>query len=94
VRAVFDKLELRTAWGRLEPMMTSGELTGNVSSRHRLLRHAASVVQVGPVSVISPTRQELPLVLLELAGSNTPVSVVPVWSGDPDVQASRAWLSR
>ena len=29
VREVFEKLELRTAWGRLEPMLSSGELTGD-----------------------------------------------------------------
>jgi DNA polymerase-1 len=84
VRAVFEKLELRTAWGRLEPMITSGELTGErIFSASAPADARLPSVQVGPVSVISPTRTELPSVLLELAGSNTPVSVVPVWSGEP-----------
>ena len=84
VRAVFEKLELRTAWGRLEPMITSGELTGErVFSASEPADARLPSVQVGPVSVTSPTRAELPSVLAELAGSSTPVSVVPVWSGEP-----------
>jgi DNA polymerase I len=84
VRAVFERLELRTAWGRLEPMLTNGELTGErVFSASTSSEQRSPTVLLGPVSVASPTREELPAVMSGLATSNTPVAVVPMWTGEP-----------
>lgn len=84
VRAVFERLELRTAWGRLEPMLLNGELTGErVASLPMPIEPRARSAELGAVTVTSPTQDELPGVLAELTTSSTPVAVVPVWSGDP-----------
>ena len=51
VRAVFEKLELKTAWGRLEPMLSSGELTGDWVEQPVGPAPRAPTVDLGPVEV-------------------------------------------
>jgi DNA polymerase I len=83
-RAVFERLELRTAWGRLAPMLTNGELTGEwVAAEPGSEQIGAPAGELGPVEVSSPAPDELAPLLVELSKVGTPVAVVPVWSGDP-----------
>ncbi|MGO9343030.1 MAG: 5'-3' exonuclease H3TH domain-containing protein, partial [Acidimicrobiales bacterium] len=83
VRAVFDKLELKTAWGRLEPMLSSGELTGDWVEQPVAAVAKVPSVDLGPVDVLRPQGDDLLEVLRQLGRTDGPVSVVPFWSGDP-----------
>jgi DNA polymerase-1 len=82
-RAVFETLELKSAWGRLEPMLYSGELTGEPAAGVPQSSVAASGVDVGSVVTVIPAIGDLPEELRNLAGSDQPVAVSPAWIGDP-----------
>ena len=61
VRAVFEKLELQTAWGRLEPMLSSGELTGDwVEHPVGAGRPKVPTVELGVVDVRPDSGKDLP----------------------------------
>jgi DNA polymerase-1 len=82
VRTVFDRLELKTAWGRLEPMILSGELTGEAPAGRLVARPpTAPAVDLGAVHVRSVQGAELPAALTALADAGAPVAISPVWTG-------------
>jgi DNA polymerase I len=82
-QAIFEKLELKSAWGRLEPMLYSGELTGELPTGSLSRGQVASTVDIGSVVTVVPDREEMPNELRSLAGSGQPVAVAPSWTGDP-----------
>jgi DNA polymerase-1 len=83
VRAIFEKLELRTAWGRLEPMLSRGELTGEWVGQPVVPVEKAPSVDLGAVEVTRPRGEDLVAALRELGGASSTVAVVPFWSADP-----------
>ena len=83
VRAIFEKLELRTAWGRLEPMISSGELTGDWVGSRSCRFTSRQTIDLGEVEVSRPRGDDLIASLRDLRTTDGPVAVVPFWVGDP-----------
>jgi DNA polymerase I len=82
VHEVLEKFELRTAWGRLEPMLITGELTGELSESPRLPDAIGTpAVDLSAVEVSAPEVKDLREAMRELGSE--PVAVVPAWSGEP-----------
>jgi DNA polymerase-1 len=83
VRAIFEKLELKTAWGRLEPMISSGELTGDWVGQPVVPVAKPPTIDLGEVEVSRPHGEALIASLRDLGTTDGPVAVVPFWVGDP-----------
>ncbi len=83
VAAIFEKLELKTAWGRLEPMLSSGELTGEWVEQPVASPAKVPSVDLGAVEMSRPQADDLVEALRRLGQAQGPVAVVPYWSGDP-----------
>ena len=82
-KAVFERLELKSAWGRLEPMLYSGALTGEPPRAIPATAGEAPAVDLGSVETVIPATADLPEELERLAGSGGPIAVVPAWTGEP-----------
>lgn len=82
VKEVYGRLELRTAWDRLAPLLGDGAPDGAPSAVDR--PHP-----LGPVSVEVPAHEDGAVGLLEAvalaaaADGGVPVALAPVWSADP-----------
>lgn len=84
VRMIFDKLELKTAWGRLEPMLLNGELTGvPVVDVNRTVTPSTPSIDLESVEVLTCSDDRVARALDGLARSEEPVGLVAAWSGDP-----------
>jgi len=84
LRAIFEKLELRTAWGRLEPMLLNGELTGvPVVRPAQIVAATEPLVDLESVVPQIAEGEDLIAALAELSRSTSTIAVVPAWSGDP-----------
>jgi DNA polymerase I len=86
VKEVFARLELRTAWERLAPLL--GGSSGGDGSGAEGSGGTGGRPVLGPVSVIAPDDVHTAIAVLDdvhrsAAAAGVPVSLSPAWAGDP-----------
>lgn len=83
-REVFERFELKTAWGRLEPMLLNGQLSGEPLVGDTYTRPtSAPAVDLASVSVRTLGDDEVAGSLSSLAGCGRQIALAPVWTSTP-----------